>query len=116
MNARLLRSFTHALLYPLLIFACLQQAIGQTYPDKPVRLVVPFAPGGPADALGRILGEKLSQRWGQAVVIENRGGAGGHIRAPVGPRAAPDGFTLLLHAAHPVINPCIAGNLPYHTL
>jgi tripartite-type tricarboxylate transporter receptor subunit TctC len=113
MNARLLRSFTHALLCPLLILACLQSAIAQTYPDKPVRLVVPFAPGGPADALGRILGEKLSQRWGQAVVIENRGGAGGNIGAAVVARAAPDGYTLLLNASSHVINASLTENLPY---
>jgi tripartite-type tricarboxylate transporter receptor subunit TctC len=104
MNARLLRSFTRALLCPVLIFASLQSAIAQAYPDKPVRLVVPFAAGGPADALGRILGEKLSQRWGQAVVIENRGGAGGNIGAAVVARAAPDGYTLLLNASSHVIN------------
>jgi tripartite-type tricarboxylate transporter receptor subunit TctC len=113
MNARLLRLFTRALLCPVLIFASLQSAIAQTYPDKPVRLVVPFAAGGPADALGRILGEKLGQRWGQAVVIENRGGAGGNIGAAVVARAAPDGYTLLLNASSHVINASLTENLPY---
>jgi tripartite-type tricarboxylate transporter receptor subunit TctC len=113
MNARLLRSFTRALLCPVLIFASLQSAIAQTYPDKPVRLVVPFAAGGPADALGRILGEKLGQRWGQAVVIENRGGAGGNIGAAVVARAAPDGYTLLLNASSHVINASLTENLSY---
>ena len=80
------------------------QAAAQTYPDKPVRLVVPFAPGDRRTRCGRILGEKLSQRWGQPVVIENRGGAGGNIGADVVARAAPDGYTLLLNASSHVIN------------
>jgi tripartite-type tricarboxylate transporter receptor subunit TctC len=113
MNARLLRSTRCALLCPALIFACLQPAMAQAYPDKPVRLVVPFAAGGPADALGRILGEKLAQRWGQPVVIENRGGAGGNVGAAVVARAAPDGYTLLLNASSHVINASLTENLPY---
>ena len=113
MKARLFGSFTRALLCPALILASLQSAVAQAYPDKPVRLVVPFAAGGPADALGRILGEKLTQRWGQAVVIENRGGAGGNIGAAVVARAAPDGYTLLLNASSHVINASLTENLPY---
>ncbi len=113
MNAQLLRSFTRALLCLAVTFASLQSASAQTYLDKPVRLVVPFAAGGPADALGRILGEKLAQRWGQAVVIENRGGAGGNIGAAVVARAAPDGYTLLLNASSHVINASLIDNLPY---
>src|SRR6185503_16542314 len=88
-------------------------AVCQTYPDKPVKLVVPFAAGGPADALGRILGEKLQQRWGQPVIIENRGGAGGNVGAAVVARAAPDGYTLLLNASSHVINASLTENLPY---
>jgi tripartite-type tricarboxylate transporter receptor subunit TctC len=113
MKALLLRSFTRAVLCAVLVFAFLQSAIAQAYPDKPVRLVVPFAAGGPADALGRILGETLGQRWGQAVVIENRGGAGGNIGAAVVARAAPDGYTLLLNASSHVINASLTENLPY---
>ena len=113
MKAPLFRSFTRVLLCPALILASLQSAVAQAYPDKPVRLVVPFAAGGPADALGRILGEKLAQRWGQAVVIENRGGAGGNIGAAVVARAAPDGYTLLLNASSHVINASLTENLPY---
>ena len=96
-----------------MIVASLQSAAAQTYPDKPVRLVVPFAAGGPADALGRILGEKLNQRWGQPVVIENRGGAGGNVGAAAVARAPADGYTLLLNASSHVINASLTENLPY---
>jgi len=85
----------------------------QGYPEKPVKLVVPFAAGGPADALGRILGEKLNQHWGQPVIIENRGGAGGNVGAAAVARAAPDGYTLLLNASSHVINASLSENLPY---
>jgi tripartite-type tricarboxylate transporter receptor subunit TctC len=101
------------LLACILNCAALQQTSAQTYPDKPVKLVVPFAAGGPADGLGRILGEKLTQRWGQSVVIENRGGAGGNVGAAVVARAAPDGYTLLLNASSHVINASLTENLPY---
>jgi tripartite-type tricarboxylate transporter receptor subunit TctC len=113
MEVRRLRSFTPGLLSLVLIFASLQAAIAQSFPDKPIRLVVPFAAGGPADALGRILGEKLSQRWDQPVVIENRGGAGSTIGATAVARAAPDGYTLLLNASSHVINASLTQNLAY---
>ncbi len=74
-------------------------ASAQSWPARPVRLVVPFPPGGPADAIGRLLGERLSEVWGQPVIIDNRGGAGGNIGADVVARSAPDGYTLLLAAS-----------------
>jgi tripartite-type tricarboxylate transporter receptor subunit TctC len=66
----------------------------QAWPQKPVRFIVPFPPGGATDISARLLGEKLSQIWGQQVVIENRGGAGGGVGAAEAARAAPDGYTL----------------------
>jgi tripartite-type tricarboxylate transporter receptor subunit TctC len=66
----------------------------QDWPQKPVRFIVPFPPGGATDISARLLGEKLSQMWGQQVVIENRGGAGGGVGAAEAARAAPDGYTL----------------------
>jgi tripartite-type tricarboxylate transporter receptor subunit TctC len=83
------------------------------YPGKAVKLVIPFAAGGPADALGRILGEELRRRWGQPVVVENRGGAGGNVGAATVARAAPDGYTLLLNASSHVINASLTQNMPY---
>jgi tripartite-type tricarboxylate transporter receptor subunit TctC len=113
MKARLACLLKPVLLYPLLLLAPAPLVAAQGYPDKAVKLVVPFAAGGPADALGRILGEKLSQRWGQPVVIENRGGAGGNVGAAAVARAAPDGYTLLLNASSHVINASLTEGLPY---
>src|ERR671937_951809 len=69
-------------------------ANAQSWPQKPVRFIVPFAPGGATDIAARMLGEKLSQLWGQSVLIENRAGAGGSLGAAEAARAAPDGYTL----------------------
>ncbi len=74
-------------------------ARAQAWPTRPVRLIVPFVPGGPADLIGRILAEALERGWGQPVVVENRGGAGGNLGAELVARAAPDGHTLLLNTS-----------------
>src|SRR6202171_4263861 len=74
-----------------LLSAC---ASAQSWPQKPVRFIVPFPPGGATDISARLLGEKLTQIWGQQVIIENRGGAGGGVGAAEAARAAPDGYTL----------------------
>src|SRR5256714_13655555 len=69
-------------------------AAAQSWPQKPVRFIVPFAPGGATDIAARMLGEKLTQLWGQSVLVENRAGAGGSLGAAEAARAAPDGYTL----------------------
>src|SRR5436189_6392285 len=69
-------------------------AAAQQWPQKPVHFIVPFPPGGATDISARLLGEKLSQIWGQQVIIENRGGAGGGVGAAEAARATPDGYTL----------------------
>src|SRR5947209_16202033 len=69
-------------------------ANAQQWPQKPVHFIVPFPPGGATDISARLLGEKLSQIWGQQVIIENRGGAGGGVGAAEAARATPDGYTL----------------------
>jgi tripartite-type tricarboxylate transporter receptor subunit TctC len=85
----------------------------QNYPNRPVRLVVPFPAGGPADALGRTIADQLNKMWNQPVIVENRGGAGGNLGAEVVARAAPDGYTLLLNASSHVINASLYEKLPY---
>lgn len=84
------------------------------YPDKPIRMVVPFAPGGASDVLARVLGQKLTDSLRQPVVIENRAGAGGTLGADLVAKAAPDGYTLLLSdvAVH-TIAPALYPKLPY---
>lgn len=85
-----------------------QPAAAQTYPNKPVRLVIAFPAGGSIDTLGRILAAKLSEDWGQNVVVENRPGAGGNLGAAAAAQAAPDGYTLHLGAQTLAVNVTIA--------
>ncbi|OZI31255.1 hypothetical protein CAL29_25355 [Bordetella genomosp. 10] len=83
------------------------------YPAKPIRLLVPFAPGGSTDALARILAKGLSARLGESVVVENRPGAGGNIAMGAAARAQPDGYTLLIVSSSLVINPGLYAAIPY---
>src|SRR5262245_3217117 len=103
------------LLLGLAFFAAAANA--QTYPSRPVKVIVPFPPGGTTDIVARLVGERLGPILGQPVVIENRAGAGGSVGAAEIARAAPDGYTLGLatvstHGVNPAINP----KLPYDAL
>jgi tripartite-type tricarboxylate transporter receptor subunit TctC len=93
---------------------CTTSAIAaDTYPDRPVRLVVGFPPGGAADILGRIAAHELSNGLGQQVVVDNRGGAGGLIATEIAARANPDGYTLLFTSIPHVINPHLYSKVTY---
>jgi tripartite-type tricarboxylate transporter receptor subunit TctC len=92
-------------------------ALAQTYPAKPVRLVVPFAAGGNADVLARILGEGLTRRLGQAFIVDNRPGGSDIIGTQFVARSAPDGYTLLMISNSHTVNPILFGKkLPYDTM
>jgi len=89
----------------------------QGYPVKPIRFVVPFAPAGIADMLGRSIGQKLTESWRQQVVVENRGGAGGNIGMDFVAKSAPDGYTLALgNLGTLAINPSLYRNIPFDSV
>jgi len=89
-------------------------AIAQSYPSRPVRLVVPFPPGGPSDIVARVYSQRVGEGLGQQLVMDNRGGAGGAIGSELAARAAPDGYTLLQATAGTMaINPALNPKLPY---
>ena len=89
-------------------------ALAQPWPQKPVKIVVPFAAGGATDVVARLLGQKLGEAWGQSVVIENRAGAGGNIGADAVAKAAPDGYTLLMTSGSIVTaNPYMYKSMPF---
>lgn len=90
------------------------QAAPASFPTKPVRIIVPQTPGGASDALARIVGQKLSEKWGQPVVVENRPGAGGNIGMDAVAKASGDGYTLLMsYVGSHAINPSIYSKLPF---
>jgi tripartite-type tricarboxylate transporter receptor subunit TctC len=95
---------------------CASLASAQGYPNKPVKIIVPFTAGSATDILARTVGQKLSELWAQPVVIENRAGAGGTIGAGVVAKSPPDGLTLMVHSAAQIVNPSIYPALPYDTL
>lgn len=90
-------------------------ALAQAWPAKPVRIVVPFAPGGSTDVVARLVAQKLTAVWGQTVVVENRAGAGGNLGADVVAKSAPDGYTLLMASGSITINPNLYKSMPFDT-
>src|SRR5213082_3744195 len=88
-------------------------ASAQAWPTKPVKVIVPFTAGSATDILARTFGQKLSELWGQPVVVENRAGAGGTIGAAVVAKSPADGYTLIVHSAAHAYNPSIYTNLSF---
>ena len=103
---------------PLLTAALLSaaSAVAQQYPVKPVRMIVPFAPGGNVDIIARVYVPKFSEFLGQQVIIDNRGGAGGAIGTETAAKSPPDGYLLLMVSASHTINPAMAKKLPYDSV
>ena len=110
-----MKRFLSLLLSSLLLVVAAASALAQgNYPDRPVRIIVPFPAGGPADSLARIVGERLAQSLGKPFVIENKAGAGGNIGMEQGARAAPDGYTLTLApVGNLTVAPALYAKLPY---
>ncbi|HYC49078.1 MAG TPA: tripartite tricarboxylate transporter substrate binding protein [Burkholderiales bacterium] len=83
------------------------------WPTRPVRMIVPFAPAGPTDVISRIVAQKLTEAWGQQVVVDNRAGAGGNIGMGIAAQAVPDGYTILVVSSSFVVNPTLYSKIPY---
>lgn len=106
-------------LHVLLMAIALPSALpaqAQTYPAKPIRVMVPYAPGSTTDTLARFVSQHLTEQWGQAVVVDNRAGAGGNIATELVAHAAPDGYTLLVTAANHSISPALNSKLGYDAI
>jgi tripartite-type tricarboxylate transporter receptor subunit TctC len=106
-----------ALCAGLLVFSFAELPINaaNAYPDRPITLIVPFAPGGPTDIIARILADSMSRSLKQAVIVENRPGAAGNIGMGQAARSDPDGYTLLLTSTAIAVNPALYKKLPYDT-
>ena len=97
----------------LAVFTGWSVALAQEYPSRPIRFVVPYVPGGGVDLMGRLVGNVLSQRIGQPVIVENRSGGGGVIGVAAVANAAPDGYTVLVTADTPITNTYLLKKIPY---
>ncbi len=107
------RPFASSVAGLCLVIGC-AAAAAQVYPTKPIRFVIPYPPGGASDLTARLIGAKMTEAWGQQVVIDNRGGANGIIALELTAKASPDGYTLLMANLGPnAINPGVYSKLPY---
>ena len=111
MKSVLARALVHASL-----LACAAASAVAAYPERPIRLIVPYPPGGATDIVARMLGQKLGDVFGQQVVIDNRAGGGQVIGTDLAAKAAPDGYTLILVSITHSINPSLHAKLPYDSI
>src|ERR1043166_8488678 len=101
----------------LLLLSLAASAVAQSYPSRPIRLIVPFAPGGSADLVGRLLAQQLSESVGQPVVVENKGGASGMLGNDYVAKSPPDGYTLSVGTLGPfAVNPTLYEHVPYDNI
>lgn len=115
MNSHVLKE--GALLLGVMLWALTANlATAQAYPSKPIRLIAPFPPGGSSDTLARILGQKLTDAWGQRLVVDNRPGAGGSLGTGIAAAAAPDGYTLVVGSVAPIVLNPLFYKTPYQSL
>jgi len=108
--------FTKRIFAVVLCLCVWSAGMAQEYPTKPIRLIAPFAPGGPTDLFARLMGAKLGERLGQPAVVENRPGAGGSVGAEVAAKAAPDGYTIVLVSSSFAVNATLYPKLPFDPL
>ncbi len=115
-----MKRFCRIVLLSAVIGAVATSAMSQRapglYPDRPIRFIVPFAPGGGNDIIARTVGQKLTESWGQQVVVDNRAGAGGNIAGEISARSAPDGYTLFLLNSANLIAPSLYRRIAYDPL
>jgi tripartite-type tricarboxylate transporter receptor subunit TctC len=97
----------------ILCCAFVSAALAQEYPNRPIRAIVVFPPGGPTDTIARIFGQKLAEAWGQQVVVDNRVGAGGNIGMGIAAQSAADGYTLVFVSSSLIVNPSLYKKVPY---
>src|ERR1700693_5385868 len=107
------RGFLSALFLAAVVAA---QASAQSYPQRPLRIIVGFSAGGPADILARVVGQRLTDSWGQQVVIDNRPGAGGNIAGEIVSKASADGYTLYMANIGHAVNPSLYRKLAFDPL
>ena len=107
------RNFLYLAAGGAVLSAVSRLAKAETYPSRPVRIIVGYPPGGTADVVARLIGQQLSERLGQPFVVENRAGAGTNIATEIVVKSAPDGYTLLVVDASPAINTTLYHNLSF---
>jgi tripartite-type tricarboxylate transporter receptor subunit TctC len=96
--------------------ACVERAAAQSadkYPEKPIKIIVPFPAGGSVDILGRVIGQRMQENWGQPVIVETRAGASTMIGTAAAAKAEPDGYTLIIVVSNHATNPALRANMPY---
>jgi tripartite-type tricarboxylate transporter receptor subunit TctC len=101
------------LLAALSLLAGIAHAAEAQYPTRPIRIIVPFPPGGPTDVIARFVGQKMTESWGQQVVVDNRSGAGGNVGMGLAANATPDGYTILFVSSSLMVNPGLYKQVPY---
>jgi tripartite-type tricarboxylate transporter receptor subunit TctC len=122
MNSKLLNPLLRGIAVAITLgtIFCASQVAAQSaadkYPDKSIKLVIPFPPGGSTDALGRAIAQKMQEKWGQSVVVENRPGASTLIGSAAVAKAAPDGYTLIVAVSSHTTNPAMHSSMPFDTL
>ena len=122
MNSKLISGLRLGIVYGFALCTLLgagqvaAQSAAEKYPEKSIKLVIPFPPGGSTDALGRAIAQKMQEKWGQSVVVENRPGASTLIGSAAVAKAAPDGYTLVVAVSSHTTNPAMHSSMPFDTL